>query len=155
MLCQGANSKLRPLSADPCYFAGNGRLLLLASLDNQGLVNVRNDTTTSNRGLDESIQLLVTTNGQLHQRMFAFGKTNKQAQKQSLDRNRETAERMTCKCRGVIRFIRRSREAFPANSSTCTSRKNFVVTLRGATERTAKRTMIAKTRRTHLGSQVL
>lgn len=39
-------------------------LLALAGLD-EGLVDVRDDTTTSDGGLDECVQLLVTTDGQL------------------------------------------------------------------------------------------
>jgi hypothetical protein len=37
----------------------------LGGLVDKGLVNVRNHTTTSNGGLDECIQLLVTTNSKL------------------------------------------------------------------------------------------
>ena len=42
--------------------------LLAATLGrfvDEGLVDVRNDTTTGNRGLDKSIQLFVSTNGKL------------------------------------------------------------------------------------------
>jgi hypothetical protein len=34
-------------------------------LVDERLVDVRDDTTTSDRGLDEGVQLLVTTNGEL------------------------------------------------------------------------------------------
>jgi len=40
-------------------------LLLARRFVDQTLVNVRNDTTTCNGSLDESIQLFVTTNGEL------------------------------------------------------------------------------------------
>jgi len=38
---------------------------LLAGLLDQGLVDVWNNTTTSNRGLDERVQLLITADGEL------------------------------------------------------------------------------------------
>ena len=34
------------------------------SLDDEGLVDVRDNTTTSNSGLDESVELLVTSDGE-------------------------------------------------------------------------------------------
>jgi hypothetical protein len=43
-------------------------LLLLARLDNQRLVNVRNDTTTGNRCLDQSVELFVTSDSKLQKR---------------------------------------------------------------------------------------
>ena len=42
--------------------------LLLALLDllaDERLMNVRDDTASSNSGLDESVQLFITTNGEL------------------------------------------------------------------------------------------
>jgi len=41
---------------------GDGALALLAD---EGLVDVRDDTTTRNSGLDQGVQLLVSTDGQL------------------------------------------------------------------------------------------
>ena len=48
-----------------CFCLELERLLSLARLVDKRLVNVWNDTTTSNSSLDKSIQLFVTTNGQL------------------------------------------------------------------------------------------
>ena len=74
-------------------------------LPNQRLMNMRNDSTSSNGGLDQSIQLFISTDGQLKIEklikiiivMFFF---------------------QTCRCLGVILFTFRSLEAFPANSRT-------------------------------------
>lgn len=40
-------------------------LLLLAGLLDQALVDVRDHTTTSNGGLDEGVELLITRDGEL------------------------------------------------------------------------------------------
>ena len=45
--------------------AVSGSTLLLGSLLDKGFVNVGDDTTTSDGGLNEGIQLLVTTDGEL------------------------------------------------------------------------------------------
>ena len=42
-----------------------GAHLLLALLVDKGLVDVGDDTTTSNGGLDQSVQFLITANGEL------------------------------------------------------------------------------------------
>lgn len=41
------------------------RCFLLSLLSNQGLVDVGNDTSTSDGGFDQGVQLLITTYGQL------------------------------------------------------------------------------------------
>merc|ERR1711998_639655 len=61
--------ELRCQSSKKVVLAGVGAtvvasLVLLALVD-QGLVNVRDHTTTSNGSLDECVQLLVSTNRQL------------------------------------------------------------------------------------------
>jgi len=40
-------------------------LLLLLDLEEKGAVDVRQDTTESDRGADEGVELLVTTDGEL------------------------------------------------------------------------------------------
>jgi len=45
--------------------SGSGTLATLASLVDEGLVDVGNDTTTGDGGLDQVVQLLITTNCEL------------------------------------------------------------------------------------------
>lgn len=70
-------------------------------LSQKRFVNVGNDTTTSDCCFDQRIQFFVTSNS-------LVGWVN-----------HKTVDKITsCKWRGVMRFTRKSFEAFPANSKT-------------------------------------
>ena len=63
MLLHTSASKLREAQTRSSF--ADDLIGLLGGLVDEGLVDVGNHTTTSNRSLDEGVQLLVTTDGEL------------------------------------------------------------------------------------------
>jgi len=61
-VCPGASGTIRPLRLTSL---GDATLLLLLYLEQQGAVNVRQDTSESDGGTDKRVEFLITSDGEL------------------------------------------------------------------------------------------
>lgn len=61
-VCPGASGTTRPLRLTSL---GNATLLLLLYLEQQGAVNMRQDTSEGNGGTDKRVEFLITSDGEL------------------------------------------------------------------------------------------